>query len=270
MRRRSYWLALTQEAGTPRPQQAYLFSNLGHAYALSGRDALALLRAGTGLPARSLECTGLAAPGTGARAPGAVRARCRHAAPGAEACRSTICGAIRPRCAARSGAPSAPVQALAPVQEAPAMAHRCPGDGMARSRRVPAAWCACCRAGARGSCDACCRRGAPAPGNPERQRRARHGRRPGAQPAGAAVQVVRLAMTHRSKVAARASNTGPRRNRRRAPAGTPPGSQVQVVAADCPSSELRSILGARPWGSGRAAPLSAAVALARQAPARLG
>ena len=36
------WLALTQQGGAPRPQQAYLFSNLGHAYALSGRDALAL------------------------------------------------------------------------------------------------------------------------------------------------------------------------------------------------------------------------------------
>ncbi len=36
------WLALTRQGGAPRPQQAYLFSNLGHAYYLSGRDALAL------------------------------------------------------------------------------------------------------------------------------------------------------------------------------------------------------------------------------------
>ena len=36
------WQALTQGAGTPRPQQAYLFSNLGHAYYLRGQDALAL------------------------------------------------------------------------------------------------------------------------------------------------------------------------------------------------------------------------------------
>ena len=38
----AHWLLLTQAAGTPQPQQAYLFSNLGHAYYLSGRDAQAL------------------------------------------------------------------------------------------------------------------------------------------------------------------------------------------------------------------------------------
>ena len=38
----AHWLALTQEAGMARPQQAYLFSNLGHAYSLDGRDAQAL------------------------------------------------------------------------------------------------------------------------------------------------------------------------------------------------------------------------------------
>ncbi|MFA6067208.1 MAG: tetratricopeptide repeat protein, partial [Janthinobacterium sp.] len=38
----AHWLALTQETGMARPQQAYLFSNLGHAYSLDGRDAQAL------------------------------------------------------------------------------------------------------------------------------------------------------------------------------------------------------------------------------------
>ena len=38
----AHWLALTQETGMARPQQAYLFSNLGHAYSLSGRDVQAL------------------------------------------------------------------------------------------------------------------------------------------------------------------------------------------------------------------------------------
>lgn len=36
------WQVLTQGAGTAGPQQAYLFSNLGHAYYLRGHDALAL------------------------------------------------------------------------------------------------------------------------------------------------------------------------------------------------------------------------------------
>lgn len=36
------WQVLTQGTSAPRPQQAYLFSNLGHAYYLRGHDALAL------------------------------------------------------------------------------------------------------------------------------------------------------------------------------------------------------------------------------------
>lgn len=127
---------MTQEADTPQPRQAYLFSNLGHAYSLSGRDAQALSaleRACLLDPLNALAWQHLAQvlERLGQHARAAVMRRQAQSLQEHDVRRDLA--------VLRAEAPLEP--ALEPVQEAPAMARIeiTQGDGMARLQRVPAA-----------------------------------------------------------------------------------------------------------------------------------
>ena len=243
----AHWLALTQEAGTPRPQQAYLFSNLGHAYALSGRDALALpaLEQACLLdPLNALAWQHLAQVlerlGQSERA--AVMRRQAQSLQEHDLRRDTAL--LR----GEEPAPaSAPVQALAPVQEAPAMARIdiVQSDGMARLRRVPAA-----ARGAPVAALAPAVAATPAVGVARPRLEILNGNGvPGMAAAlarslaGAAVQVVRLGNDASFQVARTRVEYRPAQEQAARQLARRLGSQVQVLAADCPSSELRLILG---------------------------
>jgi hypothetical protein len=155
----------------------------------------------------------------------------------------TICGAIRPCCAAREPAPpSAPVQALAPVQEAPAAARIDIVQATAWPlRRVPAAV-----RGAPVAALAPAVAATPAVGVARPRLQILNGNGvPGMAAAlarslaGAAVQVVRTGNDASFQVARTRVEYRPAQEQAARQLARRLGSQVQVVAADCPSSELR-------------------------------
>ncbi|WP_332860596.1 LytR C-terminal domain-containing protein [Janthinobacterium svalbardensis] len=235
----AHWLALTQEAGTPRPQQAYLFSNLGHAYSLSGRDAQAL-------PALEQAC--LLDP---------LNALAwQHLAQVLERLGQHERAAVMRRQAAslqehdlrrdlallRDEAPPQGMPAL--PQEAPAMARVeiTQSDGMAQLQRVPAT--------ARSVPAALPERPMPAAAAPRPRLEIVNGNGvPGMAAAlarslaVAPVQVVRLANETSFQVARTRVEYRPAQEQAARQLARQLGTQVQTQAADCPASELRLVLG---------------------------
>ncbi|WP_219118575.1 LytR C-terminal domain-containing protein [Janthinobacterium sp. UMAB-56] len=236
------WQALTQEAGMARPQQAYLFSNLGHAYSLDGREVQALT---------ALEQACLLDP---------LNALAwQHLAQVLERLGQHERAALMRRQAAslqehdlrrdlallRAAAPPqlASAAAPAPVQETPAMARVeiTQSEGMAQLRRVAAARSAPVAALERPVAAA----GAPLPrleivnGNGVPGMAAALAR----SLAGAPVQVVRLANETSFQVARTRVEYRPAQEQVARQLARQLGTQVQTQAADCRASELRLILG---------------------------
>ena len=228
------WQALTQETGMARPQQAYLFSNLGHAYYLSGRDAQAL-------PALEQAC--LLDPLNAlawqhlARVLERLGQHERAALMRRQAASLQEHDLRRDMALLRGAAPPQLVPAPAPVQDARAMARVeiTQSDGMAQLRRVPVAAPLRSVAGA----------GAPHPrleivnGNGVPGLAAALAR----SLAGAPVQVVRLANETRFQVARTRVEYRPAQEQAARQLARQLGTQVQTQAADCPASELRLVLG---------------------------
>ena len=235
------WQALTQETGTARPQQAYLFSNLGHAYSLDGRDAQAL-------PVLEQAC--LLDP---------LNALAwQHLAQVLERLGQYERAALMQRQAAslrehdlrrdmavlRGEAAPQLVPVPAPVPEAPAMARVeiTQSDGMARLQRVPAA--------VRSVPAAVPERPMPAAAAPRPRLEIVNGNGvPGMAAAlarslaGAPVQVVRLANETSFQVARTRVEYRPAQEQAARQLARQLGTQVQTQAADCPASELRLVLG---------------------------
>jgi Tfp pilus assembly protein PilF len=243
----AHWLVLTQEAGPPQPQQAYLFSNLGHAYHLSGRDAQALpaLEQACLLdPLNALAWQHLAQvlERLGQHARAAVMRRQAQSLQEHDLRRDM---AVLRKEAPPQGAPVA-----APLPDAPAMARIeiTQGDGMARLQRVPAT--------ARGvpAATAVAERSMPAAAVPRPRLEIVNGNGvPGLAAAlarslaGGPVQVVRLSnetsfQVARTRVEYRPAQEQAARQLARQ-LGTQVQTQVQTQAADCPASELRLVLG---------------------------
>ena len=236
------WLALTQEAGTPQPWQAYLFSNLGHAYYLSGRDAQALTALEQAClldPLNALAWQHLAQvlERLGQHARAAVMRR--QAA-------SLQAHDLRRDLALLHGEPQRqPVPAQAPDAAAMARVEITQVDGMARLQRVPAA---------RSLPVAASVPVALAPSAPHPRLEIVNGNGvPGLAAAlarslaGGPVQVVRLAnessfQVTRTRIEYRPAQEQAARQLARQ-LGTQVRTQVQTQAADCPASELRLVLG---------------------------
>lgn len=241
----AHWLALTQEAGMPQPRQAYLFSNLGHAYYLSGRDTQALTALEQAClldPLNALAWQHLAQvlERLGQHARAAVMRR--------QAASLQEHGLRRDM--ALLHREEAPQGVSAPVPEAPAMARVeiTQSDGMARLRRLPAAQ--------RSLPVSASVPVAPAPvaGAPHPRLEIVNGNGvPGLAAAlarslaGAPVQVVRLAnetsfQVARTRIEYRPAQEQAARQLARQ-FGAQVQTQVQIQAADCPASELRLVLG---------------------------
>lgn len=238
----AHWLALTQEAGTSQPRQAYLFSNLGHAYYLSGRAAQALT---------ALEQACLLDP---------LHAQAwRHLAQVLERLGQHERAAVMRRQAAslqehdvrRDMAllrgEARPKLAPEPVPDAPAMARVeiTQSDGMARLRRLPSAVVRSVPAAASVPVAP-----APAAGAPHPRLEIVNGNGvPGLAAAlarslaGAPVQVVRLANETSFQVARTRVEYRPAQEQAARQLARQLGAQVQTQAADCPASELRLVLG---------------------------
>ncbi|MGK5058276.1 LytR C-terminal domain-containing protein [Janthinobacterium sp. LB2P49] len=236
----AYWLALTQEARPPQPQQAYLFSNLGHAYSLSGRDAQALSALEQAClldPLNALAWQHLAQvlERLGQHERAALMRR--------QAQSLQEHNLRRDLAVLRNAAPQPGVPAAVPPQDAPAMARIeiTQGDGMARLQRVPAA-------------AAVAERSMPAAAVPRPRLEIVNGNGvPGLAAAlarslvGAPVQVVRLAnessfQVARTRVEYRPAQEQAARQLARQ-LGAQVQTQVQIQAADCSASELRLVLG---------------------------
>ena len=238
------WQALIQEMGMARPQHAYLFSNLGHAYSLSGRDAQALI---------ALEQACLLDP---------LNALAwRHLAQVLERLGQHERAAIMRRQAAslqehdlrrdmallRGAAPPqlVPATASAPVHDVPAMARVeiTQSDGMAQLRRVrglPAS----------SLLPLVPLRPMPAAGAPQPRLEIVNGNGvPGMAAAlarslaGGPVQVVRLANATSFQVARTRIEYRPAQEQAARQLARQLGAKVQTQAADCPASELRLVLG---------------------------
>lgn len=239
----AHWLALTQEAGMARPQQAYLFSNLGHAYSLSGRDAQALpaLEQACLLdPLNALAWQHLAQVlerlGQHERAALMRRQAASLREHDLRRDLAVLRGAAAPQLV--------PVPAPAPVPEAPAMARVeiTQSDGMARLQRIPAAVRSVPAAVPEWPMPA-----APAPqprleivnGNGVPGMAAALAR----SLAGAPVQVVRLTNETSFQVARTRVEYRPAQEQVARQLARQLGPQVQTQAADCPASELRLVLG---------------------------
>lgn len=241
----AHWLALTQETGMARPQQAYLFSNLGHAYSLDGRDAQALpvLEQACLLdPLNALAWQHLAQvlERLGQHERAALMRR--------QAASLREHDVRRDLAVLRGAAAPQLVPAPAPVPEAPAMARVeiTQSDGMARLQRVPAA--------VRSVPAAVPERPMPAASAPRPRLEIVNGNGvPGMAAAlarslaGAPVQVVRLTnetsfQVARTRVEYRPAQAQAARQLARQ-LGLQVQTQVQIQAADCPASELRLVLG---------------------------
>lgn len=237
----AHWLALTQETGMARPQQAYLFSNLGHAYYLSGRDAQALpvLEQACLLdPLNALAWQHLAQvlERLGQHERAALMRRQATSLQDHDLRRdlAVLRGAAAPQLV--------PVPASLP--EAPAMARVeiTQSDGMARLQRVPAA--------VRSVPAAVPERPMPAAAAPRPRLEIVNGNGvPGMAAAlarslaGAPVQVVRLANETSFQVARTRVEYRPAQEQAARQLARQLGPQVQTQAADCPASELRLVLG---------------------------
>lgn len=263
------WQALTQETGTARPQQAYLFSNLGHAYSLDGRDAQALpvLEQACLLdPLNALAWQHLAQvlERLGQHERAALMRR--------QAASLREHDLRRDMAVLRGEAAPQLVPVPAPVPEAPAMARVeiTQSDGMARLQRVPAA--------VRSVPAAVPERPMPAAAAPRPRLEIVNGNGvPGMAAAlarslaGAPVQVVRLANETSFQVARTRVEYRPAQEQAARQLARQLGTQVQTQAADCPASELRLVL-----GRDLSAPATLhryylqQLQLARQALARLG
>lgn len=244
----AHWLALTQEAGTPQPRQDYLFSNLGHAYYLSGRDAQALTALEQAClldPLNALAWRHLAQvlERLGQHARAAVMRR--------QATSLQEHDVRRDMALLRGETSPKVVSVPAPVPDAPAMARVeiTQSDGMARLRRVPSAVVRSVPAAASVSVAPASAAGAPHPrleivnGNGVPGLAAALAR----SLAGAPVQVVRLAnetsfQVARTRVEYRPAQEQAARQLARQ-LGAQMRTQVQIQAADCPASELRLVLG---------------------------
>ena len=235
------WQVLTQEAGMARPQQAYLFSNLGHAYSLDGRDvqALPVLEQACLLdPLNALAWQHLAQvlERLGQHERAALMRR--------QAASLREHDLRRDLAVVRGAAAPQLVPVPAPVPEAPAMARVeiTQSDGMARLQRVPAA--------VRSVPAAVPERPMPAAPAPQPRLEIVNGNGvPGMAAAlarslaGVPVQVVRLAndatfQVARTRVEYRSAQEQAARQLARQL-----GPQVQTQAAECPASELRLVLG---------------------------
>ena len=235
------WQVLTQEAGTARPQQAYLFSNLGHAYSLDGRDAQALpvLEQACLLdPLNALAWQHLAQvlERLGQHERAALMRR--------QAASLREHDLRRDMAVLRGEAAPQLVPVPAPVPEAPAMARVeiTQSDGMARLQRVPAA--------VRSVPAAVPERPMPAAAAPRPRLEIVNGNGvPGMAAAlarslaGAPVQVVRLANETSFQVARTRVEYRPAQEQAARQLARQLGTQVQTQAADCPASELRLVLG---------------------------
>lgn len=237
----AHWLALTQEAGMARPQQAYLFSNLGHAYSLDGRDvqALPVLEQACLLdPLNALAWQHLAQVlerlGQHERAALMRRQVASLREHDLRRDLAVVRGAAAPQL----------VPVPAPVPEAPAMARVeiTQSDGMARLQRVPAA--------VRSVPAAVPERPMPAAPAPQPRLEIVNGNGvPGMAAAlarslaGAPVQVVRLANETSFQVARTRVEYRPAQEQAARQLARQLGTQVQTQAADCPASELRLVLG---------------------------
>ncbi|MDI3296152.1 LytR C-terminal domain-containing protein [Janthinobacterium tructae] len=237
----AHWLALTQEAGMARPQQAYLFSNLGHAYSLDGRDvqALPVLEQACLLdPLNALAWQHLAQvlERLGQHERAALMRR--------QAASLREHDLRRDLAVVRGAAAPQLVPVPAPVPEAPAMARVeiTQSDGMARLQRVPAA--------VRSVPAAVPERPMPAAPAPQPRLEIVNGNGvPGMAAAlarslaGAPVQVVRLANETSFQVARTRVEYRPAQEQAARQLARQLGTQVQTQAADCPASELRLVLG---------------------------
>ena len=237
----AHWLDLTQEAGMARPQQAYLFSNLGHAYYLSGRDAQALpvLEQACLLdPLNALAWQHLAQvlERLGQHERAALMRR--------QAASLREHDLLRDMAVLRGAAAPQLEPVPAPVPEAPAMARVeiTQSDGMARLQRVPAA--------VRSVPAAVPERPMPAAPAPQPRLEIVNGNGvPGMAAAlarslaGAPVQVVRLANETSFQVARTRVEYRPAQEQAARQLARQLGQQVQTQAADCPASELRLVLG---------------------------
>lgn len=235
------WQVLTQEAGMARPQQAYLFSNLGHAYSLDGRDAQALpvLEQACLLdPLNALAWQHLAQvlERLGQHERAALMRR--------QAASLREHDLRRDLALVRGAAAPQLVPVPAPVPEAPAMARVeiTQSDGMARLQRVPAA--------VRSVPAAVPERPMPAAPAPQPRLEIVNGNGvPGMAAAlarslaGAPVQVVRLANETSFQVARTRVEYRPAQEQAARQLARQLGTQVQTQAADCPASELRLVLG---------------------------
>lgn len=235
------WQVLTQEAGIARPQQAYLFSNLGHAYSLDGRDvqALPVLEQACLLdPLNALAWQHLAQvlERLGQYERAALMRR--------QAASLREHDLRRDLAVLRGAAPPQLVPVPVPVPEAPAMARVeiTQSDGMARLQRVPAA--------VRSVPAAVPERPMPAAPAPQPRLEIVNGNGvPGMAAAlarslaGAPVQVVRLANETSFQVARTRVEYRPAQEQAARQLVRQLGTQVQTQAADCPASELRLVLG---------------------------
>ena len=235
------WQALTQETGTARPQQAYLFSNLGHAYSLDGRDAQALpvLEQACLLdPLNALAWQHLAQvlERLGQHERAALMRR--------QAASLREHDLRRDMAVLRGAAAPQLVPVPAPVPEAPPMARVeiTQSDGMARLQRVPAA--------VRSVPAAVPERPMPAAAAPRPRLEIVNGNGvPGMAAAlarslaGAPMQVVRLANETSFQVARTRVEYRPAQEQAARQLARQLGTQVQTQAADCPASELRLVLG---------------------------
>ncbi|NVI85045.1 LytR C-terminal domain-containing protein [Janthinobacterium sp. BJB401] len=243
----AHWLALTREASPPQPRQAYLFSNLGHVYSLSGRDAQALMALEQAClldPLNALAWQHLAQvlERLGQHARAAVMRRQAQSLQEHDLRRDLA--------VLRKEAPQKEAPVAAPLPDAPAMARIdiTQTDGMARLQRVPAT--------ARGVpvVTAVAERSMPAAAVPRPRLEIVNGNGvPGLAAAlarslaGAPVQVVRLAnessfQVARTRVEYRPAQEQAARQLARQ-LGLQIQTQVQTQAADCPASELRLVLG---------------------------
>jgi len=239
----AHWLALTQEAGMARPQQAYLFSNLGHAYSLDGRDvqALPVLEQACLLdPLNALAWQHLAQVlerlGQYERAALMRRQAASLREHDLRRDLAVVRGAAAPQLV--------PVPVPVPEADAPAMARVdiTQSDGMARLQRVPAA--------VRSVPAAVPERPMPAAPAPQPRLEIVNGNGvPGMAAAlarslaGAPVQVVRLANETSFHVARTRVEYRPAQEQAALQLARQLGPQVQTQAADCPASELRLVLG---------------------------
>ena len=237
----AHWLALTQEAGMARPQQAYLFSNLGHAYFLSGRDAQAL-------PALEQACLLDPLNALAWQHLAQVLERLGQHERAALMRRQAVTlrehDLRRDLALVRGAAAPQPVPVPVPVPEAPAMARVeiTQSDGMARLQRIPAA--------VRSVPAAVPERPMPAAPAPQPRLEIVNGNGvPGMAAAlarslaGAPVQVVRLTNETSFQVARTRVEYRPAQEQLARQLARQLGPQVQTQAADCPASELRLVLG---------------------------